>query len=125
MMSEKIQDIDKNWHSMEGASVLEELQTSKEKGLREEEAQKRLKKYGENKLPEKKEKNELVRFLLQFHNVLIYILIAAAIITGIMRHWIDTFVILAVVFINGAIGYIQEGKAEKALEGIMKMLSLE
>ncbi len=124
-MSEKNQDTEKKWHNIDGESVLKELKTSRKKGLSKEEAEKRLKKFGENKLPEKKEKNELVRFLLQFHNVLIYVLLAAAAITGIIGHWIDTSVILVVVLVNGAVGYIQERKAEKALEGIKKMLSLE
>jgi P-type Ca2+ transporter type 2C len=52
-------------------------------------------------------------------------LIAAALITALMDHWIDTWVILAVIIINALIGFIQEGKAEKALESIRKMLSLE
>jgi magnesium-transporting ATPase (P-type) len=62
---------------------------------------------------------------MQFNNTLIYILIIAAIVTALMDHWIDTWVILAVVIVNGLIGFIQEGKAEKALESIREMLSLE
>lgn len=65
-----------------------------------------------------------MRLLAQFHNVLIYVLLVAAFITALMAHWIDTGVILGVVFINAFIGFIQEGKAENALEGIRKMLSL-
>jgi len=110
---------------MEADSVLEELQSSADEGLSEDDAKKRLEEYGENKIPEKKKHSELMRFLLHFHNVLIYVLIVAAGITALMDHWIDTFVILAVVIVNATIGYIQEGKAEKALEGIRKMLSLE
>lgn len=124
-MSEKEQEKRKKWHSLDVEFVLQELETSKEKGISEDEAEKRLEKYGKNKLPEKKKQNELVRFLLHFHNVLIYVLLAAAAITALMRHWIDTVVILAVVLINGSVSYIQEGKAEKALEGIKNMLSLE
>ncbi len=66
-----------------------------------------------------------MRFIKQFDNVLIYILLAAAVVTAIMDHWIDTWVILSVVLINAVIGFIQEGKAEKALESIKEMLSLE
>ena len=124
-MSESKQNEKKKWHSMEIDSVLEALKTSKEEGLGEDEAKERLERYGENKLPKKKKQSELVRFLLHFHNVLIYVLLVAAAITAIMNHWIDTVVILAVVLINGSVGYIQEGKAEKALEGIRNMLSLE
>ncbi len=64
-----------------------------------------------------------MRFLMQFHNVLIYVLIAAAVITAAMGHWVDSLVILGVVVINAAIGFIQEGKAEAALEAIRGMLS--
>lgn len=110
---------------MEVEAVLEELKTSVDGGLTEDEAKKRLEKYGKNKLPEKKKRSALIRFLLHFHNVLIYVLIAAAGVTALMAHWIDTFVILAVVVANATIGFIQEGKAEKALEDIRKMLSLK
>jgi P-type Ca2+ transporter type 2C len=113
------------WHSMDVDSVSEELKTSTEEGLSDGEVQKRLDHYGENKIPEKKKRSALMQFLLHFHNVLIYVLFAAAGITALMEHWIDTFVILAVVIVNATVGFIQEGKAEKALEGIRKMLSLE
>lgn len=66
-----------------------------------------------------------MRLLMQFHNVLIYILIIAAVITALLDHWIDTWVILAVIIINALIGFVQEGKAEKALDSIRNMLSLD
>jgi len=65
-----------------------------------------------------------MRFALQFHNVLIYVLLAAAVVTALMQHWIDTAVIVAVVVINAVIGFIQEGKAERAMEAVRNMLSL-
>lgn len=115
----------KNWHSMDADSVLEEVDSSIEKGLDTGEAEKRLQSHGKNRLPEKIKKSAIVRFLAHFHNVLIYVLLVAAGVTALMEHWVDTVVILAVVIINGAVGFVQEGKAEKALEGIKKMLSLE
>ncbi len=124
-MSEKIMGKNRKWHSMEVQSILDELNTSEDKGLGDDEAERRLEKYGKNKIPEGKKKSAFIRFLLQFHNVLIYVLLAAAVVTALMEHWIDTFVILAVVIVNATVGFIQEGKAEKALEGIRKMLSLE
>ncbi len=114
----------KVWHSQSVETVFEKLETNKS-GITDEEAGKRLDQYGLNKLPEGKSKSALQRFLLQFHNVLIYVLMAAAVITALLDHWIDTWVIVAVIFINAIIGFIQEGKAEKALESIKKMLSLE
>lgn len=111
------------WHSTPVSDVLENFDSS-EKGLSSEEAEKRLEEYGPNRLPEGKKRSPLMRFLIQFHNVLIYVLLIAAVITAMLDHWIDTWVILAVVVVNAVIGFIQEGKAERALEGIKKMLSL-
>jgi potassium/sodium efflux P-type ATPase len=112
------------WHSKTIEEVFKSLDTNKN-GLTEEEASKRSEKYGPNKLPEKGKKSELVRFIKQFDNILIYVLLAAAVVTSLLGHWIDTWIIFAVVFINALIGFIQEGKAEKALEGIKNMLSLK
>ena len=64
-----------------------------------------------------------MRLLLQFHNILIYVLITSAMITGMLEHWIDTSVILAVVIANAIIGFIQEGKAEQAMNAIRHMLA--
>lgn len=111
------------WHHISIDDTLEKLSTSKE-GLTNEEAEKRLEEHGRNKLPEAESRSAFMRFLLQFHNVLIYVLLVAAIITALLDHWLDTWVIMGVVVINAMIGFIQEGKAEKALEGIRKMLSL-
>ena len=61
--------------------------------------------------------------LRHLNNVLLYVLIAAALVTGLMGHWVDTFVIIAVVVLNVAIGFVQEGKAEKALQAIRHLLA--
>ncbi len=111
------------WHSFSIETVLEKVSSTSD-GLSDQEAKKRLEIHGPNKLPERRSRSALMRFLLQFHNVLIYVLIIAAIITALLDHWIDTWVILAVVLVNAIIGFIQEGKAEKAIESIRKMLSL-
>ncbi|GAO30808.1 cation-translocating P-type ATPase [Geofilum rubicundum] len=113
------------WHTMSAEEVLESLSSDIEKGLSDNEVQKRTEKYGPNEIPKGKKRSWLSRLLMQFHNVLIYVLMGAAVITALMEHWIDTWVIVAVVIINALIGFIQEGKAEKALESIRKMLSLE
>lgn len=112
------------WHALAVEDALAKLESDRG-GLKESEAQTRLKKYGPNRLKPPRRRGPLMRFLLQFHNVLIYVLLAAAGITALLGHWIDTGVILAVVIINSVIGFIQEGKAEQALEAIRKMLSLE
>lgn len=92
-------------------------------GLSGAEAAARLDRYGPNNLPEIPRQGPLLRFLAQFDNVLIYVLLGAAAITGTLRHWIDTSVILAVVLTNAVIGFVQEGRAEQAMGAIRRMLS--
>ncbi len=110
---------------MPADEAIKALETEKENGLSSDEAAKRLEKYGRNEIPKGPKRTWWQRLLAQFHNVLIYVLIAAAVITALMDHWIDTWVILAVVIVNALIGFLQEGKAERALESIQEMLSLE
>jgi P-type Ca2+ transporter type 2C len=114
----------KKWYNHDIDTVLNKLNSSEE-GLTDDKAKERLDEYGLNKLPEPESRSALMRFLMHFHNVLIYVLMVAAVITALLDHWLDTWVILGVVFINALIGFIQEGKAEKALEGIKEMLSLD
>ena len=110
-------------HALGADEVLDRLRTDS-KGLSSAEASRRLAELGPNRLPAPPRDGLLKRFFKHFHDILIYILIAAAIITAVLGHWIDTGVILGVVVINAIIGFIQEGKAEEALEGIRKMLSV-
>ena len=109
-------------HARTADDVLQELATSA-KGLSADEAAQRLETVGPNRLPAPEKEGLLKRFFKHFNDLLIYILIGAAVVTAMLGHWIDTGVILAVVLINAIIGFIQEGKAEQALEGIRKMLS--
>ncbi len=110
------------WHAMAHDDVFDQVASS-QGGLTTLEASKRLREQGTNVLPEPKIRSSLRRFLSQFHNVLIYVLLTAAGITAFLGHWLDTSVIVAVVVINAIIGFIQEGKAEDALRAIKKMLS--
>lgn len=110
------------WHGLE-PQVVEQKVGGGEEGLGEEEVAKRRERYGPNRLPAPEVRGALRRFLAQFNNLLIYVLIGAASVTALLQHWIDTGVILAVVLLNSIIGFIQEGKAEKALEAIRDMLS--
>ena len=111
-----------NWHSQSKEDTLSLLQTTTE-GLSEEEVNKRQTKYGANRIPATKARGPLMRFLYQFHNVLIYVLIAASVVTAILQHWVDAAVILGVVLVNAIIGFVQEGKAKDALLAIRQMLS--
>jgi magnesium-transporting ATPase (P-type) len=113
------------WHNQTAEETVRRLETRADRGLSPEEARQRLEQYGPNRLPEAQRESVLIRFLKQFHNVLIYVLLVAAVVTALLGEWIDTGVILAVVLVNAIIGFIQEGKAEQALEGIRKMLSPE
>ena len=111
-----------NWHAQEIETVLQDLE-SRTAGLSPQEVQTRLERYGPNRLQAAKQRSPLVRFLAQFNNTLIYVLLIASVMTALLEHWVDTGVIIAVVLLNALIGFIQEGKAEKALDAIRNMLS--
>ncbi|MDQ5910809.1 MAG: hypothetical protein QG599_2906 [Pseudomonadota bacterium] len=111
------------WHTLPVDQVLQELDTAPG-GLSETEVARRLELHGPNRLPPPKRHGPVIRFLLQFHNILIYVLLAAAVVTALLGHVVDTGVILGVVLINAIVGFVQEGKAESALAAIRKMLSL-
>lgn len=92
-------------------------------GLDPSQVTERLARFGPNKLPEAPRPGPLMRLARQFNNLLILVLIAAAVITALLGHWIDTGVIMAVVIINAVIGFVQEGRAEAALEALRDMLA--
>ncbi len=112
------------WHAEDLSTVHEQLDTSQD-GLSQTEAEQRLSSFGPNTLRPPKKRSALVRFLSHFHNILIYILIVAAVVAAFLGEWLDTWVILGVVVINTVIGFLQEGKAERALEAIAKMVVVE
>nr|HPQ48152.1 HAD-IC family P-type ATPase [Clostridia bacterium] len=108
------------WHTMEPEDIYSSLETG-ENGLSDAEAEKRLREHGKNMLKEKKKKTLLGRFLLQFKDVMVLVLLAAAIIAGLLGELTDSIIILSIVIINAVIGVAQESKAEKALEALMSM----
>ena len=109
-------------HSLDPADCIAALKGS-ESGLSAIDAARRLQEHGANRLPEVRTRGPWRRFILQFHNVLIYVLVGSALVTGALQHWVDTAVILAVVLANALIGFIQEGKADTALAKIRGMLA--
>ena len=113
------------WHAMPVDDVVKRLATRTGTGLDASEAAARLQKYGPNRLPEGKKRGPFKRFLAQFNNILVYVLLAAGFTKLMLNLWIDAAVILGVVIINALLGFIQEGKAEKALDSIRNMLSAE
>ncbi|MCM2676387.1 cation-transporting P-type ATPase [Shouchella plakortidis] len=116
--------MENKWYNMDVDEIEQALGTQKETGLSTEESQKRLEKDGRNELPEKQAESKIKKFLSHFNDVLIYVLLGAAVITALLGHYIDTSVILLVTIINAFIGYFQENQAEKALNGIKALLSL-
>ena len=110
------------WHALEAEAVQRRLQGAPS-GLDDAEVQRRLLQYGPNRLAPPRRRGALLRFLLQFHNILLYVMLGAALITAALGHWVDTGVLLAAVLVNALIGFIQEGKAETALEAIRSMLA--
>lgn len=113
-----------NWHGREVADVVARLQADPRRGLTTDEAARRLARDGPNRLPPPTRRSAWLRFLLQFHNVLIYMMLASAVVAGLLSHWIDAAVLFAAVVVNAIIGFIQEGKAEEALDAIRNLLSL-
>lgn len=109
-----------DYHVKSISEVIEELRSSLQ-GLSSDEAARRLKEYGHNELEEKKKKTPFMMFLDQFKDFMIMILIAAAIVSGFIGELFDTLAIIVIVIINAIIGFIQEYRAEKAMEALKKM----
>ncbi|WP_293005776.1 cation-transporting P-type ATPase [Nitrosomonas sp.] len=122
MQTVKTPKLQPSWHHISIELALSELDASPT-GLSQDEAEMRIKTHGPNRLPDPPKHSDIIRFLLQFHNILIYVLLGSAAITAALDHWIDTSVILAVVLANATIGFVQEGKAEKAMDAIRQMLA--
>ncbi|WP_227270453.1 cation-transporting P-type ATPase [Roseobacter weihaiensis] len=112
------------WHCQSVQDALDRLGTDTG-GLTDAEASDRLRSYGPNRLPAPPPPGPVIRFMRQFHNLLIYVLMAAAAVTAALGHLVDTSVIIAVVLVNAVIGFVQEGRAEGALSAIRDMLAPE
>lgn len=110
------------WHAEPATEVLKRLSAIPE-GLTGAEAAERRRVHGANQLPAAKPRSAFSRIVAQFHNLLIYVLLVAAVVAALLGHAIDTVVILLVVLANAAIGFIQEGRAEKALDAIKGMIA--
>jgi magnesium-transporting ATPase (P-type) len=115
-------DKSKNWHAMDCDAALQALDSAPH-GISRGEAEHRLQVHGPNELSRGRGRPWWRRLLEQFNNVLIILLIIAGVVSAILGHWVDAAAIFGVVIINAAVGFIQEGKAEKALEQIRGMLS--
>jgi magnesium-transporting ATPase (P-type) len=113
------------WHALSADEVMKRLATHRQGGLNAAEASARLRKHGPNRLPDGQKRGSLIRFLAQFNNILVYVLLGAGFTKLMLSLWVDAGIIFGVVFLNSLLGFIQEGKAEKALDSIRNMLSAE
>ena len=111
------------WHAMETAEVLKELQSDPDLGLKEEEVQSRLEKYGLNELKKEEKASPLLLFLNQFKNILIIILLIATVLSALVGEIVDALLILVIIIFCAILGFVQEYRAERALEALKKMLS--
>lgn len=120
--------MEKNWFNKETNEVEKELKTNLQQGLTKDEVEEKRKEFGYNELKAKKKKSLFVKFLEQFKDFMIIVLIIAAIVSGIVGYMegegiTDSIIILIVVIVNAIIGVVQESKAEKSLEALQKLSS--
>ena len=120
--------MEKNWFNKETNEVEKELKTNLQQGLTQDEVEEKRKEFGYNELKAKKKKSLFVKFLEQFKDFMIIVLIIAAIVSGIVGYMegegiTDSIIILIVVIVNAIIGVVQESKAEKSLEALQKLSS--
>jgi len=117
--------LEKHWHHLPREELLDLLDTDADKGLDRFESEDRLQNFGANALAQRKGQGPLLRFLLQFNQALVYILLVAVIIKLFLGAYVDAGVIFAVVLLNSIIGFVQEGKALSALEALSRVLTTE
>ena len=111
------------WHATPADAVMADLGVDPDRGLTSAEVTSRLDRYGPNRLPEAHRRGPWARLGAQFNNPLILVLIVAGVVTALLEHYLDAAVIFGVVVINAVIGFVQEGKAEGALEAVRAMLA--
>lgn len=110
-----------NYYRRSAAEVARQLATDEKVGLTIAEAEKRQAEFGLNQLKEKKGRGPLIIFIEQFKGFIVWVLIGAASVSGIMREWVDALAIVMIVILNGILGFIQEYRAEKSLAALKKL----
>jgi Ca2+-transporting ATPase len=108
------------WYQKSVSRVLDELKTFPQ-GLSGKEAESRFESYGPNTLTEPPKQSRITKFIKHFTEFIILVLIGAAIIAGLLGEWVDSIAIMAIVVLNGAIGFSQEEKAERVMEALKKL----
>jgi cation-transporting ATPase F len=114
-----------NWHELPTDSVVKILESDPDTGLAKAEVEARLRQFGPNEMTAQKRMSEWMRFLLQFGQPLMYILLLASAVTLFLGEYVDSAVIFGVTFVNALVGFFQESKAEKAIEALSKMVLTE
>lgn len=117
--------LSKHWHHLPVGEVVELLETNQDNGLDKFEVKHRQERFGANILTPRKGISPLMRFLYQFNNPLIYILLASSLVTAVLKDIVDAVIIFGVVLINAIIGYIQEAKAEEAIQALANTMTTD
>ena len=116
---------DKPWHQFPAEEMIESLGVNLKTGLSLEEVRRRQKEFGPNRVTARRGTPAWMKFLQQFNQPLVYILLLAVGVTAFLGEWVDSSVIFGVVIINAIVGFLQEAKAEKAIEALAKMVATE
>jgi len=110
------------WHALTAEAVANELRSGLDGGLTLSEAGRRLRDYGPNELPQAPPASPLKLLLEQFSSLIVWVLLGAAIVSGLLQEWVDATAILAIVILNAILGFIQEFRAERSLEALKRMV---
>jgi Ca2+-transporting ATPase len=112
----------KAWHALEVDELSRALHSDTERGLTQTEAGRRLGEYGPNELPQAPPASPLKLLLEQFSSLIVWVLIGAAIVSGLLQEWVDAAAIVAIVILNAILGFVQEFRAERSLEALKQMV---
>ncbi|MEM2478758.1 MAG: cation-transporting P-type ATPase [Candidatus Pacearchaeota archaeon] len=122
--TEQAEPAEVQWHAISLEEAFKKLNSSKE-GLTKDEAKRRLAIYGPNEIREVHKIKPLTIFISQFNSFFVYLLLIAALIAAIVEHWLDFFAIMAIIILNASLGFVQNYRAEKAIENLKKVLVLK
>jgi Ca2+-transporting ATPase len=111
-----------HWHALTAEAATKELRSNLDGGLTRAEAGRRLRDYGPNELPQAPPASPLKLLLQQFSSLIVWVLIGAALVSGLLQEWIDAAAIIAIVILNAILGFIQEFRAERSLEALKRMV---
>ena len=117
--------IGRHWHRLSAEQVVELLDSDARDGLMAFDVKHRQKHFGPNEVSAGRRRHPILQFLAQFHQPLVYILMAAGLITALLQEWVDSGVIMAVVLVNAVVGFLQESKAEAAIESLRQIVTTE